>query len=81
MKKKTNKKESKHVWKKALTTTGTFVGVLAVSAALTYFLIPTKVSKADVNTNSGGSGYIEDDNGMTDVDHFMASLEAWRAKA
>lgn len=79
MKKKTNKKESKHVWKKALTTTGTFVGVLAVSAALTYFLIPTKVNKANVNTNSGG-GYIEDDNGMTDVDHFMASLEGVASK-
>src|SRR5574344_2330174 len=73
MKKKTTK-QSKHTLKKVFATSGTFVGVLALSAALPFFLIPTKVSKAEVNTNSGGNDYI-DDNGLSDTDHFMASLE------
>jgi hypothetical protein len=78
MKKKTTK-QSKHTLKKVFATSGTFVGVLAISAALTFFLIPTKVSKAEVNTNSGGNDYI-DDNGLSDTDHFMASLETVASK-
>jgi hypothetical protein len=67
------KKQQKHTIRKILTTSLTFVAMLGVSAAATYFLIPNKVTQAQVN--NGGNNANPGDDGMSDTDQFMVRLE------